>query len=198
MYDILAHSISMIAIQAEAGPLAVRADPAKAERMFDTISETARDALGQLRRALGVLRAEPDGPDRRPAPGLAALDALAEDVRRAGLDVTLERDGPPRPITSDLEVTAYRIVQEALTNTVKHAAARTVRIRLTWRDDALDVEVCDDGRGPSATLVKAGGGRGGHGLAGMRERVAAAGGDLVTGAGPGGTGYRVEASLPLA
>ena len=197
MHDILAHSISMIAIQAEAGPLAVRTDPDKAERMFDTVSETARDALAQLRRALGVLRAEPDGAPRRPAPGLTALETLVEDVRHAGLEATLERDGPPRPISSDLEVTAYRIVQEALTNTVRHAKARTVRVRLIWRDDTLVVEVSDDGRGPSATVATANGRKGGHGLIGMRERVTAAGGDLVTGPGPDGTGYHVRANLPL-
>jgi signal transduction histidine kinase len=197
MHDILAHSISMIAIQAEAGPLAVRTDPAKAERMFDIVSETARESLAQLRRALGVLRAESDDPARRPAPGLRALDALVEDVRHAGLDVTLERDGSPRPISSDTEVAAYRIVQEALTNTVKHAEAGTVRVRLTWRDDALAVEVRDDGRGPAGTVASVNGAKGGHGLVGMRERVSAAGGDLVTGPCPDGTGYRVEASLPL-
>jgi signal transduction histidine kinase len=197
MHDILAHSISMIAIQAEAGPVVVRSDPAKAEAVFDTISDTARDALAQLRRALGVLRAEPEGASLRPAPGLAALDALVEDVRHAGLEATLERVGEPRPITSDLEVTAYRIVQEALTNTIKHAAADSVQVRLTWADDALGVEVRDDGRGTSNGRAD-GLAKGGHGLIGMRERVAAAGGDLVAGPGPGGAGYRVSASLPLA
>ncbi|MEW2357216.1 histidine kinase [Spirillospora sp. NPDC029432] len=189
MHDILAHSMSMVVIQAEAGPVAVRSDPDKAEEVFDTISETAREALAQLRRALGVLRSE-EAP-LRPAPGLAALPALVDDVRRAGLAVTLEEAGERRDVPSDLGVTAYRIVQEALTNTVKHAAASSARVRVSWRDGGLRLEVSDDGRGPG------GAGGGGHGLIGMRERVAAAGGELETGAGSGGTGYRVAATLPL-
>ncbi|MFI0350752.1 sensor histidine kinase [Actinomadura sp. 9N407] len=190
MHDILAHSMSMVVIQAEAGPVAVRTDPAKAEEVFDTISATAREALAQLRRALGVLRSEEAS--RRPPPGLDALPALVADVRLAGLDVTLEEDGKRRSVPSDLAVTAYRIVQEALTNTVKHAAARNARVRLVWRDGSLRLEVSDDGNGPGGSN-----GSGGHGLVGMRERVNAAGGELETGAGPGGTGYRVAATLPL-
>ncbi|WP_378287772.1 sensor histidine kinase [Actinomadura rugatobispora] len=194
MHDIMAHSMSMVVIQAEAGPVAVRTDPDKAEEVFDTISETAREALAQLRRALGVLRAEEGGASRRPPPGLEALPALVDDVRHAGLEATLEVDGEPRPVPSDLAVTAYRIVQEALTNTVRHAAADQVRVRLSWRDGALDVEVRDDGRG----AFGGGGGGAGLGLVGMRERVAASGGELAAGPGPGGDGYRVTASLPLA
>jgi signal transduction histidine kinase len=188
MHDILAHSMSMVVIQAEAGPVAVRTDPDKAEEVFDTISETAREALAQLRRALGVLRA--DSAERRPQPGLDALPELVAGVRRTGLTVTLEQDGEPRPVPTDLAATAYRIVQESLTNTVRHAAASSVRVRLGWRAGALRLEVCDDGSGP------AGDGHG-HGLVGMRERVAAVGGELSLGPGPGGIGYRVAASLPI-
>jgi signal transduction histidine kinase len=187
MHDILAHSMSMIAIQAEAGPVVVRSDPDKAERVFDTISVSAREALAQLRRALGVLRSEES--DRRPQPGLDAVASLIAGVRDAGLTVTFEQDGQARPLPQDLATTAYRIVQESLTNVVKHAAASNVRVRLTWHADTLALEVCDDGRGP--------GGGSGHGLTGMRERVAATGGELTHGPGPHGVGFRVAADLPI-
>jgi signal transduction histidine kinase len=190
MHDILAHSMSMVVIQAEAGPVAVRTDPDKAEEAFDSISETAREALAQLRRALGVLRS--DSAERRPQPGLEALPELVAGIRRTGLTVTLEEDGEPRPVPTDLAATAYRIVQESLTNTVKHAAASSVRVRLGWPAGALRLEVCDDGSGPAGD-----GEVEGHGLVGMRERVATAGGELSLGPGPGGIGYRVAASLPL-
>jgi signal transduction histidine kinase len=190
MHDIIAHSMSVIAIQAEAGPVAVRSDPRKAEEVFDTISITAREALAQLRRALGVLRS--DEPARRPQPGLDALPALIADIRHTGLAVTLQEDGESRQVPPDLAVTAYRIVQESLTNAVKHAAAGSVRVRVGWRDGALRLEVCDDGRGPPGD-----GGPGGHGLVGMRERVTAAGGELTFGPGPDGVGFRVVASLPV-
>jgi signal transduction histidine kinase len=190
MHDILAHSMSMVVIQAEAGPVAVRTDPDKAEEVFDTISATAREALQQLRRALGVLRSEEAA--RRPQPGLDALAELVAGVRRTGLAVTLEEDGEARAVPPDVAAAAYRIVQESLTNAVKHAAASSVRVRLGWRNGALRLEVCDDGRGPAGTV-----GPGGHGLIGMRERVTAAGGELSVGPGPDGIGYRVAASLPL-
>jgi signal transduction histidine kinase len=190
MHDILAHSMSMVVIQAEAGPVAVRTDPDKAEEVFDTISATAREALQQLRRALGVLRSEEAA--RRPQPGLDALPELVAGIRRTGLAVTLEEDGEARAVPPDVAAAAYRIVQESLTNAVKHAAASSVRVRLGWRDRALRLEVCDDGRGPADTREP-----GGHGLIGMRERVTAAGGELSLGPGPGGVGYRVAASLPL-
>jgi len=190
MHDILAHSMSMIAIQAEAGPVAVRSDLGKAEQMFDTISDTAREALTQLRRALGVLRS--DEAARHPQPGLDALPALVAGVRNAGLAVTLQEDGESRQVPPDLAATAYRIVQESLTNTVKHAVANSAGVLLRWRNGALHLEVRDDGRGPAGD-----GEPGGHGLAGMRERVAAAGGELTFGPGPDGVGFRVKASLPF-
>jgi signal transduction histidine kinase len=195
MHDTLAHAMSMVVVQAEAGPVAVRRDPDKAEEMFDTISATAREALTQLRRALGVLRSE--GSARRPQPGLDDLPALVDSVRNTGLTVTLEENGRARTVPPDLGGTAYRIVQESLTNTVKHAAASSVQVRLGWHDGSLRLEVYDDGRGPSDPSGSGEGEPGGHGLVGMRERVAAAGGELTVGPGPGGVGFRVAASLPL-
>ncbi|WP_157431297.1 sensor histidine kinase [Actinomadura hibisca] len=188
MHDILAHAMSMVAIQAEAGPLVVRSDPDKAEEVFDAISVTAREALAQLRRALGVLREEDSG--RRPPPGLAGVPGLVDGVRKAGFDVSLEESGRPVEVPQDLASAVYRIVQEGLTNTVKHARARNAVVRLEWGEDVLRVEVVDDGVGGAVE-------GGGHGLVGMRERVAAVGGELAAGPGAGGSGFRVVATLPL-
>ncbi|TDE10162.1 sensor histidine kinase [Jiangella asiatica] len=206
MHDILAHSMSLVAIQAEAGPVVVRSDPDKAAQMFDTIAATSRDALAQLRRSLGVLRSAAET-DREPQPGIEALPGLVERVRAAGVDATLRQEGEPRRLPPDLAATVYRLVQESLTNTVRHAGASRVDVRLAWTAGALRLEVTDDGRGPgqapasgalppstSANLSRDGGG---HGLVGMRERVAAVGGGLDIGPGPGGTGFRVAATVPL-
>ena len=191
MHDILAHSMSLVVVQAEAGPVALRHDPGKAEEMFDTISVTARDALAQLRRVLGVLRADESG--REPPPDLDALPDLIRRVNGAGLTATLTEDGEPRPVPPDLAATAYRIVQESLTNTVKHAGAGRVDVRLTWSAERLRIEVADDGAGRAPSSITGSG----NGLIGMRERVAAAGGSLDAGPGPGGVGFRVTASVPL-
>jgi signal transduction histidine kinase len=177
-------------VQAEAG-LVVRADPDKAGAAFDTISATGREALTQLGRALGVLRG--DGPMRQPQPDLDDVPALVERARPAGLQARLAERGQRRPVPADLAAAVYRVVQEALTNTVRHAHARRVAVRLDWRDTSLRVEVVDDGDGPGPP-----GGGSGRGLAGMRERVDAFGGELRTGAGDSGVGFRVTAILPLA
>ena len=189
MHDVLAHSVSLIVVQAEAGPVVVRSDPDKAEAAFDAIAATGRDALGQLRRTLGVLRS--DGPARQPQPDLDDLPALVDQARRAGLEASLSERGDRRPVPAELALAAYRVVQESLTNTVRHAGARRVRVRLDWRQAALHVEVSDDGHGPAPD------GHPGHGLVGMRERVTACGGDLRTGVGDGGVGFRVAAALPF-
>jgi signal transduction histidine kinase len=188
MHDIVAHSISLIAVQAEAGPVLVRADPDRAVRVFDTIGGTARETLTQLRRTLGLLRGE--AASRAPQPDLDGLPALADSAREAGLAVTVEQRGEPRALPPDLGLTAYRVVQESLTNVVRHAAASQVWISLNWAGDRLGVEVRDDGKGPGAP-------NGGHGISGMRERVSAFGGELDTGHGPDGTGFRVVATLPV-
>ncbi|WP_344211900.1 sensor histidine kinase [Kribbella sancticallisti] len=181
MHDILAHAVSLMVVQAEAGPVVVRTDPERAERAFDAIADAGRDAMTQLRRLLGVLKA--DETQRLPQPTLAELPALV------GETATLEVIGEPRPVPADTEIAVYRIVQEALTNTVKHAGAQNVAVRLHWSADELEVSVTDDGQGSVVTVA------GGHGLVGIRERAAACGGTAEAGPRPGG-GFEVRARLP--
>nr|WP_286260147.1 histidine kinase [Streptomyces graminofaciens] len=199
MHDILSHAVSLMMVQAEAGPVAVRVAPERAEAAFEAISETGRDAMAQLRRMLGVLREdELDGDPRRPQPGLSELPGLLDRVRAAGggLDVVYGTAGTVRPLPDPTGATVFRIVQEALTNTVKHADARTVSVRLAYEGRHLSVEVVDDGRGPQP--VPAPGHGHGHGLVGVRERAAAHGGTAVTGPGPDGHGFAVRVRIPLA
>ncbi|MDX3400441.1 sensor histidine kinase [Streptomyces sp. ME01-18h] len=197
MHDILAHAVSLMVVQAEAGPVVVRSDPARAEAAFDAIATAGRDAMTQLRRILGVLKEEErePGPRRLPQPGLTALPGLVRRVgESAGLRVELRTTGEPGALPPDTEVAAYRIVQEALTNTVKHAYASCAVVGLDWAEDGVTLTVTDDGRGPAPGD---GTGGGGHGLIGIRERAAACGGEAVTGGGPDG-GFRVVVRLPVA
>ncbi len=194
MHDILSHAVSLMIVQAEAGPVAVRAAPERAEAAFEAISETGREAMTQLRQMLGLLRDGAEGAGgaapREPQPDLAALPELLARVRSSGLDVSYTTEGGVRALPTATGAHAYRIVQEALTNVVKHAAARTVEVRLAHADGVLRVTVTDDGRGPQS-------GPGGHGLVGIRERAAAHGGSATTGPGPGGRGFEVRALLPV-
>ncbi|MFI0037538.1 sensor histidine kinase [Streptomyces mutabilis] len=195
MHDVLAHAVSLMVVQAEAGPVVVRSDPARAEAAFDAIATTGRDAMTQLRRILGVLKEErpDDEPRRLPQPGVDGLPGLVRQVAGStGLRVELRVTGEPRPLAPDTGVAAYRIAQEALTNTVKHAYASSATVGLDWGDAEVTLTVTDDGRGPSPAP-----GGGGHGLIGIRERAAACGGDAVTGGGPDG-GFRVAVRLPVA
>ncbi|MEV5960511.1 histidine kinase [Kribbella sp. NPDC051952] len=178
MHDILAHAVSLMVVQAEAGPVVVRTDPDRAERAFDAIADAGRDAMVQLRRLLGVLKA---GEDRTPQPTLASLPELVAGVH-------FEESGVRRPVPPDTEVAIYRIVQEALTNTVKHAHAQQVAVRLNWSTDELDLSISDDGVGGDVSS-------GGHGLVGIRERAAACGGTAEAGPLAGG-GFEVRARLP--
>jgi signal transduction histidine kinase len=215
MHDILAHAVSLMVVQAEAGPVVVRSDPARAEAAFDAIAASGRDAMTQLRRILGVLKEEgPDGaavPARLPQPGTGDLPGLVRQVGEStGLRVELRTSGTPCPLAPDTALAAYRVVQEALTNTVKHAYAATATVELDWTEDGLRLTVTDDGRGPAAAGGPEGGqpgrghGRGpgdghggGHGLIGLRERAAACGGTVSAGPGPDG-GFRVAVHLPAA
>jgi signal transduction histidine kinase len=202
LHDIVAHHISVVVIQAQGAQRMADRDPARARTAMADVERTSRTALEEMRRLLGLLRsgepaaAMPDGA-YVPALGLADVDDLAERLRRAGLDITIVRRGEVPEVPEDVGLTVYRIVQEALTNVLKHAgpAAVTVELALTTEHgaDQLGVTVTDDGRGASAALDTPGAGRG---TAGMRERVAALGGKLSVGPKPGG-GFRVDATIPL-
>lgn len=191
MHDILAHAVSVMVVQAEAGPVAVATQPARAVAAFDAIAAAGRDAMEQLRRLLNVLKEEA-GP-RGPQPTIAALPALADQLRAAGLRVDCSNTGDPRPLSPDTEVAAYRIVQEALTNIVKHAGATSAGLALTWQEDALMIDITDDGHGREPALPS-----GGNGLIGIRERAAACGGSAVAGPREEGPGFQVLVRLPLA
>ncbi|MGY0060235.1 sensor histidine kinase [Streptomyces sp. LZ34] len=193
MHDVLSHSVALMVVQAEAGPVAVRAAPDRAEAAFDAISETGREAMVQLRRMLGVLRE--DATDQRgPQPAVNGLPALLERVSGSGLTVSYDTTGQVRSLPLDTEATVYRVVQEALTNVVKHAAAEQVAVRLDYGRETLGITVTDDGRGPGAN-GPVGSRSSGHGLIGIRERAAAHGGTARTGPGPGGQGFEVFVSL---
>jgi signal transduction histidine kinase len=200
LHDVVAHHISMIAVQAETARLATPGMPAAgAQRLLD-IGDTARAGLTEMRRLLGVLREDAQAADpgqadadRHPQPGLRQLNELLDEARDAsGTGTRLIVSGPPAALDPGVELAAYRIVQEALTNARRHAPGAAVDVELHFADDALGLRIRDNGPGPPAAQPMA---AGGHGLPGMRERAAAAGGELRTGAAPGG-GFLIEATLP--
>jgi signal transduction histidine kinase len=197
LHDVVAHAMSVIAVQAGVGAHVANTQHKEAAKALAAIEATSRAALEELRRLLGVLRQEdePQG-DLAPVPGLADLDSLLAEVSKAGLAVKLQVNGTRPPVPAGVDLSAYRIIQEALTNVVKHAGPARAQVTIGYRDQEVMVEVIDDGRG---AVTPAGDGRAGtgHGLIGMRERVAVFGGDLEVGPRPGG-GFRVAARLPLA
>ncbi|MFD0818536.1 sensor histidine kinase [Micromonospora zhanjiangensis] len=193
LHDILGHSFSMMVVQAEAGAAVAGRRPERAIAIFDAIADTGRKAMGELRTAVSGLRDDP--PTRSPKPGIDDLPDLVRQAERAGLVVRLRTEGTPRHLPAAVHLAAYRVAQEAMTNVVKHARARTVELRTDWTVGAFRLTVTDDGVG---TRVANGADRStlggdGHGLSGMRERVAAVGGDVTVGARPDGRGFRVEA-----
>ncbi|MFQ1003104.1 sensor histidine kinase [Modestobacter sp. SSW1-42] len=193
MHDVVAHSLSVVIAQADGGRYAGQADPAAATSALEQISSTGRQALAEMRKLLGVLR-EGDGQEFAPQPDVAAIDRLVADVRSSGLDVELVVEGRPQPMPAGPQLAAYRIVQESLTNVLKHAGpAGRAEVRLQWRPDALELSVTDDGRGAAAAIVESDGQ--GQGLLGMRERAQLHGGRLTAGPRDGG-GFGVRAVLP--
>ena len=190
LHDVVAHSVSVMVIQAQAGPRLL-ADPERLRATFAAIETTGKEALTELRRLLGVLRTPDHRFDLGPQPGLDSLDALVEQVRRAGLPVAVRVEGEARPLPAGVDLSAYRIIQEALTNTLKHAGPAEAEVAVRYGPTTLDVEIVDNG---SAALPDTNGS--GHGLIGMHERVALYGGALHAGA-RNGHGYTVRASLPL-
>jgi signal transduction histidine kinase len=189
LHDEVAHAMSVIAVQADAAEGALVQDPALVRRPLVAIRETAREALTDMRRVLGALRGD-EHAELAPESGLARLGCLLEQARAAGLEVELRVEGEPAPLPPALDLAAYRVLQEGLTNVRKHAAARRVEVVLRYGHDAIGVEVSDDGEGSGS------GGGSGRGLAGIRERVALLGGEFV--AGPRARGFALRVTLPLA
>ncbi|WFE20195.1 sensor histidine kinase [Solwaraspora sp. WMMD937] len=193
LHDVVAHHVSVMGVLATGARRVLQRDPAAADEALGTIADTSRSTLREMRRLLDVLRtdAEPADAELTPQPGLGGIESLVEQIREAGLPVTLRIDGVPGDLDPGVTLTLYRIVQEALTNALKHAGAATAEVRLSFGVYWLIVEVFDTGRGPGPDR-----GRVGHGLVGMRERVALYGGTLRTGPRPGG-GFRIYAKLPM-
>jgi signal transduction histidine kinase len=190
LHDIVAHCVSVIVVQAQGGGRMVRIHPQDAIGAFATIESTGQQALVEMRRLLGLLRAPDDELSLGPQPTVARLDELVDSVRAAGLPVELAVEGQPAELPPGIDLSAYRIVQEALTNALKHAGPARVRVVIRYQRGAVELEISDDGRAPDETADV------GHGLVGMRERVSLHGGDLEVGRQSGG-GYLVRARLPL-
>jgi signal transduction histidine kinase len=193
LHDVIAHNVSVMVVQADGASYALGTDPARAKEALAAISATGRQALAEMRRLLGVLRREDEGTGSMlaPQPGIGELGELLDQARTAGLPVTFAVEGVPQPLPGGAALTAYRIVQESLTNTRKHAGpVASASVVLRYSTDALVLAISDDGRGSAAHDGA------GHGLTGMRERVAVYGGSVVAGPRPGG-GFEVVATLPL-
>jgi signal transduction histidine kinase len=204
LHDVVAHHVSVMTVQAAAAQRTISRDVTQAREAMAAVESTGRDALMEMRRMVGVLRGDESSDHRHdealaPQPGIADIPTLVEEMRRAGLPVDATFDDLPRPVGAGVDLTVYRIVQEALTNTLKHAGPTRARVELRYAAGELDLLVEDHGRGLAAGLTQDrqhDGDRQGHGLPGMRERVSLYGGHLYAGPRPGG-GYRVRAYIPL-
>ncbi|MFE9722457.1 sensor histidine kinase [Streptomyces sp. NPDC005794] len=200
LHDVVAHNVSVMVVQADGAAYVMDSSPEQAKQALETISGTGRQALAEMRRLLGVLRtgdAQESG-EYVPQPDVGQIEELVGKVRETGLAVDFKIEGTPRPLPSGVELTAYRIVQEALTNTRKHGGPDAgASVRLVYFDDGLGLLVEDDGRGAPHELYADGGADGaGQGMIGMRERVGMVGGTLDAGPRQGG-GFRISALLPL-
>lgn len=191
LHDVIAHQVCVITALAAGADRLIVTEPQRAKQALNSIEAAGREALTEMRALLRVLRPDPAEVNRTPQPGLAQLPSLVEQMKLAGLPVRLSIEGQPRPLPVGLEVTAYRIVQQALTNSLKHAGPAHADVLVHYRPMALELDIRDDGRGMPESPKP------GHGLIGMRERAALAGGRLLVGTGPAG-GARVLATLPTA
>jgi signal transduction histidine kinase len=207
LHDVVAHSVSVMTVQAGAARRTLAASPDQAAAALGQIESTGRQALVELRRLLGLLRDgdQQDAAALAPQPGLDHLESLTAAAREAGLPVEVTVEGDPRPLPAGVDLSAYRIVQEALTNSLRHAGPARAQVRIRYGREDLEVQVTDDGNGVESAVGRRSTDsdrsdrwpdRSGHGHIGMRERVAMFGGTLETGVRPGG-GYRVAARLPL-
>ena len=190
LHDVVAHSISVMGVQAGAVRRVLDRDQDEQREALLSVEQTGRQALAEMRRLLGILRRSDDDLAHAPPPSMDGVAALVERARDAGLRVDLRIEGEPLPLAPGVDISAYRIIQEALTNTLKHAMPARATVVVRYLRHELQLEVIDDGRGAAQN------GDGGHGLIGMRERVDLYGGRLQTGPQRGG-GYAVRASLPL-
>jgi signal transduction histidine kinase len=192
LHDVIAHSVSVIVVQAGAADDVFDERPDQARTALRSIEQAGRDALGELRRLLGAVRPDAGADPDAPQPRLDRLDELARPLRASGLEVAIRTEGDPGALPAGVELSAYRIVQEALTNTLRHARAGRAQVTLRYDQDSVEIDVRDDGRGMAA----GDGDGGGHGIIGMRERAALVGGTLDAGPLERG-GYRVHARLPI-
>jgi signal transduction histidine kinase len=189
LHDAIGHSVAVMTVQTSAVRRLLHGDQDKERTALETVEATGREAMAEMRKIVGVLRSGDEAPDLAPPPSLAQLDRLAEAFRHAGLVVDVELTGDTAALAPGLSATVYRVVQESLTNSLKHAAAQRVRVLIACGEDRLEVTVTDDGRGGAADPAK------GAGLTGMRERVKVYGGTLLAGPAASG-GFTVHAVLP--
>jgi signal transduction histidine kinase len=193
LHDVVAHSISVMVVQAGAERRALGDERPETAEVLATIEQTGRGTLAEMRRLLGMLRRSDDEIELAPQPSMEHIDRLVEQVREAGLPVALDIEGDRVPLAAGVDLSAYRIVQEALTNALKHAGPASARVTVRYGRDDLELEIVDDGSGPA----NGNGDGSGHGLIGMRERVHLFGGNVAAGARREG-GYAVRARLPIA
>jgi signal transduction histidine kinase len=193
LHDVVAHNVSLMVVQSQA--LGATGADERQQAALRRVADLGREALSEMHRMLGVLRVEGGSADERePQPGVRDLDTLIARTREAGLETSLTITGTPRELSPGIELSVYRIVQEALTNVIRHAYAEHATVTLAFEPSALALRIVDDGAGQSA---RTNGSAPGHGLLGMRERVGLFGGQLTTGPGPDGRGYQVGAEIPL-
>ena len=192
LHDVVAHHMSVVSVHTGLARFVFDTDPETARAALDTIDATGSEALEELRRMLVMLRADDEGGPREPMPGLARLDEMAERVRAGGVPVTVIVEGTPRPLAPGVDLCAYRVVQEALTNVLRHAFGARAEIRLIYAPSQVTVSVTDDGQGVLSDRVRT---DGGHGLIGMRERAKLYGGQIDIGPQDRG-GFAVRLTLP--
>ena len=191
LHDVVGHSVSVMTVQASAVRRLLRPEQEREREALLIVERTGREALAEMRRMVGVLRRPEEAPALAPQPSLEQLDKLVEQARQAGLPVALRVEGESVQLPTGVDLTAYRLIQEGLTNAIKHAQATRAEVFVRYNGDRVELVVSDDGNGSP------GGGGGGHGLVGMRERVSVYGGELEAGPGPSG-GFRLRATLPIA
>ena len=191
LHDVVGHSVSVMTVQASAARRLLRPDQTKQREALLVVEQSGREALAEMRRMVGVLRRPEEAPALAPQPSLEYLDKLVEHARETGLPVELRIEGTPVQLPAGIDLTAYRLVQEGLTNAIKHARAHHAEVLVRYGDGHVELTVNDDGPGGGD------GDKGGHGLVGMRERVSVYGGELEAGPRPEG-GYRLRARLPVA